>query len=78
MCSQESDPCQVISSLGIFNSRVHLVSMAEAVKGDPTEEPKFRNQIPSIAQVRWCGEVYFISQLHPFFLSYTLYMYVYI
>ena len=42
---------QVISSLGIFNSRVHLVSMAEAVKGDPTEEPKFRSQIPSIAQV---------------------------
>ncbi len=45
---------QVISSLGLFNSRVHLVSMAEAVKGDPEEEPKFRRQIPSIAQVR-CG-----------------------
>jgi hypothetical protein len=46
------DCLQVISNLGIFNSRVHLVSMAEAVKGDPEEEPKFRAQIPSIAQVR--------------------------
>lgn len=51
--NNETGTTQVISSLGIFNSRVHLVSMAEAVKGDPTEEPKFRSQIPSIAQVRY-------------------------
>lgn len=51
----------VISSLGIFKSRVHLVSMAEAVRGDATEETKFKNQIPGIAQAflpRWREKLY--------------------
>ncbi|GAB5037509.1 Hypothetical protein NocV09_08400020 [Nannochloropsis oceanica] len=52
---------KVIASLGIFNSRVHLVSMAEAVRGDAVEEMKFKGQIPGIAQAllgRWRERLY--------------------
>ena len=41
---------KVISSLGLINSQIHLVSMYEAIKDDAAEYSKFKKQIPRVAQ----------------------------
>lgn len=41
----------VISRLGILDSQIHLVSMAEAIQQQPKEWQAFKAQIPKFAQV---------------------------
>lgn len=41
---------KVITSLGLINSQIHLVSMYEAIKDDAVEYSKFKKQIPKVAQ----------------------------
>ena len=51
----------VIPKLGILNSQIHLVSMAEAIQDNPKEAKLFQNQIPKMARVLipvWKGRFY--------------------
>lgn len=48
---QEKFNRRVISRLGLLDSQVHLVSMAEAIKEQPIEWNMFKEQIPNIAQL---------------------------
>jgi hypothetical protein len=41
---------KVLSSLGLLNSQIHLVSMFEAIKDKPQEMKIFNNQMPSVAR----------------------------
>eukprot|EP01038_Epipyxis_sp_PR26KG_P004944 gene4944-6917_t len=41
---------KVISTLGLLDSQIHLVSMVEAIKDHPEELKLFKAQIPGIAQ----------------------------
>eukprot|EP01041_Mallomonas_annulata_P011840 gene11840-24821_t len=41
---------KVIPYLGLLDSQIHLVGMAEAIKGMPEEESRLRTQIPRVAQ----------------------------
>jgi len=52
---------KVIKSLGIVNSQIHLVSMADAVANSAEEKAKFKKQIPSVAQAMipvWRSRLY--------------------
>lgn len=59
---QRSFNSKVIRNLGIFDSRLHLVGMYEAVQEqDETEQRLFREEIPSIPQYmipRWKRKLY--------------------
>lgn len=41
----------VISKLGILESQIHLVSMAEAIQETPKEMKLFQSQIPKVARL---------------------------
>lgn len=47
---QEKFNSKVIKRLGLLDSQVHIVSMFEAIKEQPIEVTRFKNQIPRIAQ----------------------------
>ncbi|GAX15914.1 hypothetical protein FisN_UnNu065 [Fistulifera solaris] len=47
---QKSFNNQVIRNLGIWDSRLHLVGMYEAISGDPVEMKLFEQIIPSLAR----------------------------
>jgi hypothetical protein len=52
---------QVIANLGLLDSRIHLVGMADAVMEDSSELENFKRQIPRIAQMlipRWREKLY--------------------
>ena len=60
---QQSFNNRVLMNLGLFDSRLHLVGMREAVweKGDPKEKSLFEQAIPSIPQMmipRWKRKLY--------------------
>jgi hypothetical protein len=58
---QKSFNNQVIRKLGIFDSRLHLVGMHEAVADNQTERQLFQETIPSIPQMmipRWKRTMY--------------------
>lgn len=53
---------KVIRKLGLLDSQVHLVSMAEAIRDEPAEMVSFHKQIPRIAQMMlplWRKQLYF-------------------
>lgn len=59
--SQTSFNNKVIRSLGIWDSRLHLVGMHEAVVGDPDEEKLFAQEIPYLPRMmipRWKRSLY--------------------
>lgn len=47
---QERFNRRVISRLGLLDSQIHIVSMVEAIKDQPKEMKKFKEQIPIVAQ----------------------------
>ena len=47
---QERFNRRVISRLGLLDSQIHIVSMVEAIKDEPKEMKKFKEQIPLVAQ----------------------------
>ena len=48
---QEKFNGRVIRHLGVWPSRLHLVSMAEAIADDMAEQRQFRKQIPKVARM---------------------------
>lgn len=60
---QHSFNSKVLRNLGLWDSRLHLVSMYEAIEasGDTDEKAMFENAIPSIPQMmipRWRRKLY--------------------
>ena len=47
---QERFNRRVIARLGLLDSQIHIVSMVEAIKDQPKEMKKFKEQIPMVAQ----------------------------
>jgi len=58
---QKSFNNRVIRKLGVLNSRLHLVSMYEAVRDDAAEQQLFQESIPSLPRMmipRWKKSLY--------------------